>query len=52
MKEPNVRCWKCAFMHDDLLLPLRRTEECAQCGTDLNVCRMCRFYDTGQQRLS
>lgn len=29
----------------DLPLPLSRTAECDDCGTDLHVCRQCEFYD-------
>jgi hypothetical protein len=42
----EASCWKCGGMQKEVLLPLSRTEECQHCGTDLHVCRMCRFYDT------
>ncbi len=42
----EASCWKCGGIQKDILLPLSRTEECQHCGTDLHVCRMCRFYDT------
>lgn len=43
-------CWKCGAALDGLPLPLGRREECPACGSDLHVCRMCRFYDTGVSR--
>ena len=46
MTGSEVTCWKCGRVQDDLLLPLSRTEQCHNCGADLHVCRMCRFYDT------
>lgn len=42
----EASCWKCGGIQKEILLPLSRTEECQHCGTDLHVCRMCRFYDT------
>lgn len=45
MTEIEISCWKCGSVVEDLLLPLSRTEECRNCGSDLHVCRMCRFYD-------
>ena len=47
MDGSKIVCWKCGVSLAELLLPLFRTEECAHCRTDLHVCRMCRFYDTG-----
>jgi len=46
MPENGVKCWKCDLELGELLLPLSRTEECSNCGRDLHVCRMCKFYDT------
>jgi hypothetical protein len=39
-------CWKCGASLAALTLPLRRLEECAQCRSELHVCRMCVDYDT------
>lgn len=47
MNGTSVTCWKCGAVQSGILLPLSRTEACADCGADLHVCRMCRFYDTG-----
>lgn len=46
MTRTEVRCWKCGRIQREILVPLPRDEECQYCGTDLHVCRMCRFYDT------
>lgn len=40
-------CWKCGAPIGALPLPLSRLAECPSCRTELHVCRMCRFYDTG-----
>ena len=40
-----LSCWKCGHALEDMLIPLRRRDECPACGTDLHVCRMCEFYD-------
>ncbi|HEX7113895.1 MAG TPA: hypothetical protein VF193_02085 [Steroidobacter sp.] len=39
-------CWKCGASLADLSLPLRRLEECKQCGAQLHVCKMCEWYST------
>lgn len=39
-------CWKCGSSLAALSLPLRRLEECRQCGAELHVCRLCEFYNT------
>ena len=31
---------------DGIPLPLARLAECLSCGTDLHVCRLCKFFDT------
>lgn len=46
MTPDNLLCWKCGSPLVELPLPLSRTAECTACGTELHVCRMCRFYDT------
>ena len=43
----GLRCWKCGISLADYSVPLRRLEECRACGSELHVCRMCEFYDTG-----
>jgi hypothetical protein len=37
-------CWKCGASIADLSLPLRRLDECKQCGAELHVCKLCEFY--------
>lgn len=37
-------CWKCGASLADYTLPLRRLEECRQCGAELHVCKMCEWY--------
>ncbi|MFC1681527.1 hypothetical protein ACFL1S_07065 [Pseudomonadota bacterium] len=43
--EPDLVCWKCGTSLAALSLPLRRLEVCAECDSELHVCRLCRFYD-------
>ena len=38
-------CWKCGASLAQLSLPLLRLDACKQCGAELHVCKMCRFYD-------
>ena len=38
-------CWKCGASLAELPLPLSRRAECASCGADLHVCRLCEFYE-------
>ncbi|HEY1899400.1 MAG TPA: hypothetical protein VGG49_06390 [Steroidobacteraceae bacterium] len=38
-------CWKCGASLAALSLPLRRLDECRQCGAELHVCRMCVEFD-------
>ena len=38
-------CWKCGAVLIDLILPMSRREECASCGADQHVCRLCRNFD-------
>lgn len=37
-------CWKCGASVADLSLPLRRDDECKQCGAQLHVCKLCEWY--------
>src|SRR5580700_349998 len=41
----NLVCWKCGADLAALTLPLSRRDECARCGAELHVCRMCSDYD-------
>ena len=42
---PNLVCWRCGEpLRDDLPRIFPRLEKCLACGSDLHVCRMCRFY--------
>lgn len=42
----EIVCWRCGAPLVELLLPLSRREECAQCGADQHVCKLCRFYNS------
>jgi hypothetical protein len=41
---PNLVCWKCGTSLEELSLPLRRLDECKQCGAELHVCKLCEWY--------
>lgn len=41
----SLQCWKCLSQLDGVIFPLSRREECANCGADQHVCRMCEYYD-------
>ncbi len=43
----SLVCWKCGADIEELPQPLSRLAECPACRTELHVCRLCRFYDTG-----
>lgn len=43
--DTGLVCWKCGGSLADVLLPLRRLEECVACGGQLHVCRLCEFFD-------
>ena len=43
----TLTCWKCGASLAHTLVPFARTAECARCGADLHVCRMCEFFDPG-----
>jgi hypothetical protein len=42
----SLVCWKCGASLAELSLPLRRLDECKQCGAELHVCKLCEFYST------
>ena len=42
-----LRCYRCGESLAALSLPLSRRDECPQCGCELQVCRMCEYYDPG-----
>lgn len=42
----EILCWKCGSALVDLILPMSRREECAACGADQHVCRLCSNYDS------
>jgi hypothetical protein len=41
----SALCWKCGASLAQLSLPLLRLDACKQCGAELHVCKLCRFYD-------
>ncbi len=42
----DLVCWKCGASLAALPLPLGRRAECLACHAELQVCRLCRHYDT------
>lgn len=44
-EDPGLVCWKCGASLAEVLLPLRRLEECKACGAELHVCRLCEFFE-------
>ena len=46
----NVLCWKCGAPVVGEPMPLSRTAACKSCNTDLYVCKMCLYYDTGKAK--
>ncbi len=40
----ELMCWKCGAALQGVILPMSRREECAACGADQHVCKMCRHY--------
>lgn len=43
----NVFCFQCKRLHEELgTIPFRA--ECVSCGSDLHVCKTCRFYSQGK----
>ncbi|MDO6692022.1 hypothetical protein Q4574_01945 [Aliiglaciecola sp. 3_MG-2023] len=45
MSACQLTCWKCGNRLDDVIFPMSRREECANCGADQHVCKMCKDYD-------
>lgn len=45
----SFTCWKCAVKLHNIILPMSRREECAQCAADLHVCKMCEFYQSNSR---
>lgn len=39
-------CWHCGKPLEALILPMSRREECAACGADQHVCKMCVFFNS------
>ena len=44
----KLHCWNCGAGPIDEPMPLAREARCRACGSDLHVCRQCRFYDTSK----
>mgnify|MGYP006140185985 CR=1 FL=1 len=40
----SLQCWKCGNPLVGLILPMSRREECASCGADQHVCKLCKNY--------
>ena len=45
MTKNDFLCWKCGASLADVLLPLSRLSKCKSCKCDLQVCRMCKYFD-------
>ena len=43
--DEELLCWKCGNVLLGEVFPLRREEECRDCGADLHVCSACEFYN-------
>ncbi len=41
----QLRCWKCGEDLQEVILPMSRREECAHCGADQHVCKLCTQYN-------
>jgi hypothetical protein len=41
-------CWRCQHQLSELILPLSRREECANCQADQHVCKMCMHFVRGR----
>lgn len=50
MSAAGAACWRCAAPLGELPRPVPRAAACPGCGTDLHVCRMCRFHDPTRSR--
>lgn len=46
MAKTELVCWKCGVSLADVLLPFSRLSKCKSCKCDLQVCRMCKYFDT------
>lgn len=42
-----IQCWRCGEVLKNLILPLSRREECAECGAEQHVCRLCKHDRPG-----
>jgi len=40
-----IYCWRCGESLKNLILPLSRREECAECGAEQHVCKLCKNND-------
>ncbi|MDF2176913.1 hypothetical protein P2G88_01430 [Aliiglaciecola sp. CAU 1673] len=40
-----IVCWQCGKLLEGLILPMSRREECAHCGADQHVCKLCEHFD-------
>ena len=46
----KLLCYRCGTSLEALSLPLSRYDECPSCTVQLQVCRMCQFYDSDVPR--
>jgi hypothetical protein len=43
--EKGYFCWCCGVELSEFRLPVSRRDECANCRTEIHVCKQCLFYD-------
>ena len=41
----TINCWRCGKELGGLILPMSRREECAYCGAEQHVCKLCVHYN-------
>ena len=41
----TINCWQCGSRLTGLILPLSRREECANCGAEQHVCKLCKHFN-------
>lgn len=41
----ELSCWQCGAELKNVIFPMSRREECAQCSADQHVCKMCKEFD-------
>lgn len=42
----QLSCWQCGSKLQNVIFPMSIREECANCGADQHVCKMCKEFDS------